>query len=133
MTFTQANSIVGAVYMAINLLIVAIFSFIAGQMAVKKTGRTSTGTFAGLYTGLIFGVVHMLVTIFNLVVFTLPLYTNAHTSNLSTIEGLVILNVLIQNGILLVLAAFVGTVIGMLGGYTKIPKPPTNAPPAQIS
>lgn len=118
-SFAVAINLVNILYSALNLLIVAIFGCIAGPVVVKKTGRRVSGLFAGLYTGTTFGIAHLLVTIFNVLVFTLPLSSGAHNTNLATFEQQVISYVIIQNVLILILAAFVGTVFGTLGGSVR--------------
>jgi hypothetical protein len=67
----EARAIASSLSIA-SILFGLVAYFIAGILAAKQTGKVSTGTFAGMWTGSIFGIINLVVSMVVFFQITLP-------------------------------------------------------------
>jgi|SRR5579884_1361534 len=97
--------------------------FVAGIMAAKKTGKVSTGTLAGLWTGAVYGVIGFVVTLILLFTVTLPRlnalgssYPGMSSTNYDSIKTIAITGGVVGAVFGIALAIGIGAGLGALGG-----------------
>lgn len=105
------------------LLVVLIFSGIAGYATARKTGQMKTGTYAGLFTGLLGIVIGMSALFVITFVFMDIIRQNAfmlydfHRSGLKSIDQFIIEDAMGAAFIGTLFSLLAGGIFGTLGGY----------------
>lgn len=121
-TFVNTNTSLALILVVVNFLLSLAAYFGAGALAASKTGRQSTGTFAGLWAGIFYGVLNFIVSliIFLQVVFPRALALLNSSPELANNPDAVRLGVIVGGiGIELLgslLAIGLGAGVGALGG-----------------
>jgi uncharacterized membrane protein len=137
-TFVNTNSGLALLLAAVNFLLSLTAYFGAGILASRQTGQLSTGTFAGLWTGVCYGVLNFIISliIFLLVTFPKTLVILSTSSDFAGNPDAVRLGVIVGGiGIELfgsLLAIGLGAGLGALGGLigrSSSPLQPVSVPP----
>jgi hypothetical protein len=109
--------------LTITLILCLVAAFIAGMRASRETGRISTGTLAGMWTGL-FGLLVPALISFGLLLFNLDAIRKSAQANadkqhlhITYTNSVIINNLLINFVIIIALGVLFGVVGGVGGGF----------------
>jgi len=109
-------SVPGSILGIVNLLLGLAAYFVVGILASKKTGKVGTGSIAGLWTGVFYGVIDAIVSIVLYFTVVAPKTHMPASVNSTTIQAAVTFGIILGAILGLLFAIGVGSGIGALGG-----------------
>jgi hypothetical protein len=69
---TASQAGLGLGLAALNFIVSLALFFVAGMLAAKQTGKVSTGTLAGMWTGIVYGIINLVVSLVVFFAISLP-------------------------------------------------------------
>jgi hypothetical protein len=72
LVLTAGNAGLGFGLAALNFIVSLALFFVAGMLAAKQTGKVSTGTLAGMWTGIVYGVINLVLSLVIFFAISLP-------------------------------------------------------------
>jgi hypothetical protein len=113
LSYVQATLYVSILFLLFRLAIAAAVFILAGWQAAKRTGQMATGVLAGLYAGIVYGLINLCLTSIVFLAFTAPDLASFHVDITSMLGSTIINNIL--TGMVLTGAVF-GSLFGLIGG-----------------
>src|SRR5947207_15867148 len=80
---TTISLTVNAVFTSIDVFVALCFSFIAGLLAAQRTGKLGSGVLAGLWGGLLYGVLSLILGVIVVYTITIPSLPSAFRASAS--------------------------------------------------
>lgn len=138
LVLTSANAGLAFGLEALNFIVSLALFFVAGMLAAKQTGKVSTGTLAGMWTGIVYGVINLVISLVIFFVVSMPkaitILNNSGTlssGNANAVKTGVVIGGVVVEVIAALLAVGFGAGMGALGGL--LGKNQSNVPTTPVA